>query len=207
MGRGGRVRKAGPDLREAGPGPAGRRKAGGGAAEPEEGAARGGAARSGYARRAVQTAGGKRGGPTRTRAGVATARHPWGRGGGSCLEHPAAASVPSPPPPARPWPGVQVGPSVRAFAFQVQGQRRPEGGLSCPLAPLRRTPPAPRPPPFGGVLGPGPWEGPRGTRGAKRRPAETVNHLPAGSTSGSKALRLTLHFQKPEFGKVPQFQD
>lgn len=49
-----------------GGGSAGRGAAGGGASEQEEGAARGSEARSGYSGRAVQTEGGKRGGPTRS---------------------------------------------------------------------------------------------------------------------------------------------
>ena len=56
MGRGGRVGKAGPDLREAGPGPAGRRRAGGGAAGARRSQRKG---RGGAGRRVAVTRGGR----------------------------------------------------------------------------------------------------------------------------------------------------
>lgn len=98
-----------PPGRRRRPGPAGRGAAGGGAAEPEEGAARGGAAPSGCSGRAFQTEGGKRGGPTRTgRAGCHSRASLGAKTGLLPGAQPRRPLSPPAAPTVRPRPDLQV---------------------------------------------------------------------------------------------------
>lgn len=143
----------------------------GGAAEREEGAGRGGAGRGGaarsrYSERAVQTEGGKRGGPTRRWRGGCCSRasleaRPWPVPGAPG----SAASLVSRRSVRRPL-GPQVGrsgaPGVsRPAGFAFQDKR---GALKPPasLAPLQVTRTHPRP--FDGFPGPGPRRPSRASR-------------------------------------------